>query len=107
MKYSFSTHLKNSINIINLTIVESKSIKKRRKTIIATYFNLTFISFYFFEIILSSLNSLRFRYTTRIIILIVDRVLKLKLNFNDVQLIILFIIYKSFIDQYNVIIELK
>ena len=84
-----------------------KSIKKRRKTIIAAHFNSTFISFYFFEMISSSSNSLRFHYTTRTTILIVDRAFKLKSNFNNVQFIILFIICKLFVDRYNVIIESK
>ena len=107
MKFDFSTHFKNSMNIINLIIVKLKSIKKRRKTIIAAHFNSIFISFYFFKMISSSSNSLRFRYTTRTTILIVDRAFKLRSNFNNIQFIILFIICKSFADRYNVIIESK
>ena len=41
------------------------------------------------------------------IILIVDRALKLKSDFNNVQFIILFIIRKLFADRYNVIIKSK
>ena len=89
-----------SINVIDLTTINLKSIKKHRK--ISIFFNWTFIASRFSRIISFNLNSCY--YTARIIILITDKTLKQQLKFNDV-LFIISSTFKFFIDRYNAILS--
>ena len=89
----------SSINVVDLTMIDLKSIKKRYKTSIL--FNSTFIASQFSKTTLLNLNSLR--YTARTTILTIDQALKQRFKLNDV-LFIISSIFKFFINCYSAIL---
>ena len=100
LKTVISASRSSLINVVDLTTINSKSIRKRRKT--STFFNSTFIASQFSKTI--SFNSNLLCYTTRTAILTVDRALKQKFKFNNV-LFITSLTFKFFINRYSAILS--
>ena len=102
LKVAVSTSHLFSINVVDLTTINSKSIKKRYKTLI--FFNSTFIASQFSKTTSFNLNS--FCYTAQTTILTYNQTLKQRFKFNNV-LFIISLIFKFFINRYNAILSFE